>query len=67
MIVKEDYAMRKDGVKLVRHYSDGGFMIQKVGTDELYSEAIDIENAPYIYEETETKIEETKIEGEKYD
>lgn len=44
MIVKEDSAIRKDGVKLLRHYSDGGFMIRKVGTDEMYIEAIDIEN-----------------------
>ena len=32
-------------------------MIQKVGTDEIYEEAIDVESAPYQYIETDQKIE----------
>jgi hypothetical protein len=31
-------------------------MIRKVGTNEVYASAIDIEDAPYEYEETETPI-----------
>ena len=57
MIVKEFFKQRKDGVKLYRTYSDEDFIIKKVGTEEFYSEAIDVENAPYTYEETEEKIE----------
>lgn len=57
MIVKEFYKTRKDGVNLYRTYSDANFMIKKVGTEELYSEAIDIETAPYTYEETDQMIE----------
>ena len=34
-----------------------GLMIHKVGTDEFYDEAIDIENAPFKYEETDIPIE----------
>ena len=34
-----------------------GFKIHKVGTDEIYDEAIDIENAPFEYEETDIPIE----------
>lgn len=61
MIIKEYFATRKDGVKLYKTYSDEGFYIQKVGTEEVYDEAIDVECAPYTYEETETTIlEETK-------
>lgn len=57
MIVREYYKTRKDGVNLYRTYSDEQYMIRKIGTDEIYDEAIDIENAPYEYEETDVKIE----------
>ena len=58
MIVREFYSTRKDGVNLFRTYSDANKYIRKVGTDEVYSEAIDIERAPYEYEETDKEIEE---------
>lgn len=58
MIIKEFYKTRQDGVILFRTYSDEGKQIRKVGTDEVYDEAIDIENAPYTYEETDIRIEE---------
>lgn len=48
---------RKDGVNLYRTYSDANKYIKKVGTNEEYSEAIDIEGAPYVYEETDKEIE----------
>ena len=35
-----------------------GFQIHKVGTDEYYDEAIDVENAPFVYEETDIPIED---------
>jgi hypothetical protein len=60
MIVKKYYKTREDGVKLFRTYSDENKYIQKVGTTEIYSEAIDIEGATYEYVETEQVIE--KIE-----
>lgn len=56
-IVKEFYKTREDGVKLYRTYSDEDYKIKKIGTDEIYDEAIDIENASYKYEETTEKIE----------
>lgn len=52
MIVKEFYLTRKDGVNLYKSYSNKGETIRKVGTDEVYDEAIDVENSPYAYEET---------------
>ena len=57
MIQKEYYATRKDGVRLFKTYSDNNKYIRKVGTDEVYSEAIDIEGVDYEYEETDTDIE----------
>lgn len=57
MIQTEFYMERKDGVKLYRTYSDRNMMIQKDGTDETYSEAIDVENSGFIYTETDIPIE----------
>lgn len=57
MIIKEFYKTRNDGVKLYRTYSDASVKIQKVGTDEVYDEAIDVEGAPFGYVETSEPIE----------
>lgn len=57
MIVKEFYTTRKDGVNLYKTYSSDNFYIHKIGTDEIYVEAIDVEDAPYEYEETGDTIE----------
>lgn len=42
-------------------YSDEGFYIQKVETEEIYSEAIDIPTANYEYVETDKKIENNDL------
>lgn len=57
MIIKEYYRTRKDGVNLYRTYSDANLKIKKLGTDEVYDEAIDVEGAPYTYVETTEPIE----------
>lgn len=57
MIIKEFYATRKDGVNLYKTYSDKNVYIKKQGTDEKYDIAIDVENSPYTYEETEEIID----------
>lgn len=57
MIVKVFYKKREDGVNLYRTYSDKGVQIRKVGTDEIYDEAIDVENATFAYEETDQALE----------
>ena len=57
MINTDFYRTREDGIKLYRTYSDDGMMIQKDGTDELYSEAIDIESSGYTYTETDIPID----------
>lgn len=58
MIIKEYYDTRADGVGLYRTYSDLGLKIQKVGTDEIYTEAIDVASAHFKYRETSEPIEE---------
>ena len=56
MIVKEFYMTRKDGVNLYRTYSDKNKMILQIETGIKYDEAIDVEFAPYHYEETDEDI-----------
>jgi hypothetical protein len=43
--------------KIVSEPVPTGFKIRKLGTEDLYDEAIDVENAPYFYEETNVPIE----------
>lgn len=57
MIQTKFYTKRKDGVNLFRIYSDRNMMIQKDGTEEIYSEAIDVENSGFTYTETDIPIE----------
>lgn len=57
MIIKEFYETREDGVNLYRTYSDEGYKIKQIPTDIIYDEAIDVETAPYVYIETNEKIE----------
>ena len=62
MLRKEFYRTREDGVNLYRTYSDENFMIRQNETGDLYDEAIDVENAPYTYTETDIPIEEEENE-----
>lgn len=57
MIVTEYFMTRKDGVVLNRTYSDEGFYILQNETGIEYSEAVDVEGAPYTYSETDKLIE----------
>jgi hypothetical protein len=56
MVVREFYKTRTDGVNLFRTYSDEGKMIIQNETGIEYAEAIDVENAPYTYSESENEI-----------
>lgn len=57
MIVKERLT-REDGVSLVRAYSNKNLYIRKVGTTEVYSEAVDLYPSEYEYEETTEVIQD---------
>ena len=63
MIKQELYTVRNDGVKLLKTYSDGNFKIRQIETGNVYDTAIDVEGAPFTYEETEEKIQ---MEAVKY-
>ena len=51
---------RNDGVKLYKTYSDSNKYILQVETNVEYDIAIDVEDAPYTYVETNKLIEEEK-------
>lgn len=57
MIVKKLFKTRNDGVKLYKYYSDKGFKLRQIETDTLYDCPIDVEDAPFTYEETEIVVE----------
>ena len=57
MIIVEFYDLNSEGNALQRTYSDAGFQIQKVGTDEIYDEAIDLISSGFTYVEVESLID----------
>lgn len=59
MLIKEVLVENPD---LVRYYSDEGFMIHKIGTEEYYGEAVELATIPVEYEETNITIEESDEE-----
>ena len=63
MLIRELYTTRNDGVVLYRTYSDAKMMIHKIDTEEYYAEAIDVETAPWSYEEIDMPIEEEMADG----
>lgn len=54
MLKKETVTI--EGIEFTRHYSDSGVFIRKIGTEELYEEALDSVPCLYTYEETTTEI-----------
>lgn len=44
-------------MRLYKTYSDSGLMIRQNESGNLYSEAVDVENALFTYSETDEKIE----------
>ena len=58
MIKRDFYMTRKDGVNLYKTYSDSNMYIIQNETGVKYSEAVDVENAPYTYSETNELIAE---------
>ena len=64
MIVKEEYKTRSDGVKLFRTYSDANRKLIQNETGIVYAEAIDVENAPYTYCESDEIMEHDAMTAE---
>ena len=67
MVKVDFYKQRDDGVNLYRTFSDADMMIRKVGTEEMYSEAIDVENSGFEYVETDIPIDEQTDEPTEQD
>lgn len=57
MIVSELYEKLPDGTELIRTTSDQNKYIRKVGTLEIYEEAVDVAPVRFQYEETNIDIE----------
>lgn len=55
-MIKTEY-LELNGQPFTKTYSTDGFKIRKIGTDEIYDEAIDLVRMGYSYEETDIKIE----------
>lgn len=54
--------------RLKRTYSDSGKMLNKIGTEEEYSEAVDLITATYEYQETDIdKEQEVSTENDEID
>lgn len=64
MIITKYFKTREDGVKLYHTYSNQNNIILQIETGIRYNEAIDVENAPYTYEETDEQIVQEPIEKE---
>ncbi len=57
MIQQETYMVRKDGVTLIRTYSDAKVMIEnELGVR--YAEAIDVTPLTHVYKETDEVIQD---------
>jgi hypothetical protein len=60
LILKLDVLVEENGDPLLDKHNNPiptGFKIHKIGTDEFYDEAIDVEGTPFEYEETTIKID----------
>lgn len=57
MLVQEEIIC-KNGIKQIHTWSDSGFYIRQIETDDLYAEAYDNEPVQFTYEETNEPIEE---------
>ena len=55
MIITENVII--ESRQFVKTYSDAGLYIRQEQTGAVYSEAIDVENAPFTYVETDIPIE----------
>ena len=62
MVIKTEYPLLADNLERVEYSSDSGFMIRKVGTGEVYSNAIELADKEVEYEETDVLIDDIVAE-----
>lgn len=63
-VIKELFNTDEDDIKSYKSFSDRSVCIQKVGTDEIYTEAIDLEDSGFEYIETSFIIEDLPTDEE---
>lgn len=63
MIATETF-IAKNGVRMVRTYSDTGYRVKQDQTNIVYDEAVDNENSGYTYTETEERAEGEELEAQ---
>ena len=56
MIKREFFMERADGINLYLTYSDENKYIMQMDTGIIYESAVDVENSPHTYEETDEII-----------
>lgn len=66
MIRKEFFMERADGINLYRTYSDENKYIMQIDTGIIYEDAVDVENSPHTYEETDEIINFEEKEVNEY-
>ena len=66
MIKKELFMERADGIKLYFIYSDENVYILQVDTGMIYENAVDVEDSPHTYEETDQIINLEEKEVNEY-
>jgi len=56
-MIIEEKATLKSGRVLIKRYSDAGVKLIQTPTGILYDDAIDVENAPYVYIESNIPVD----------
>lgn len=56
-MIIEEKAITESGRVLIKRYSDAGLKLIQTPTGILYDNAIDVENAPYVYIESNVPVD----------
>lgn len=56
-MIIEERATLKNGTVLIKRYSDAGLKLIQTPTGIMYDSVVDVENAPYVYVESNTPVD----------
>lgn len=56
-MIMEERATLKNGTVLIKRYSDAGVKLIQTPTGVMYDSAVDVENAPYVYVESNIPVD----------
>lgn len=63
-MIATEIIIAKNGMRMVRTYSDAGYRVKQDQTGIVYDEAIDNESSGYTYTETEERAEGEELEAQ---